>query len=180
VVVGVAVGVSMGVGIDVAVCVGVTVGVLVGVGVAVGVGVLVDVGVAVGVGVTVGVLVGVGVAVGVGVLVGAIVGVGQGVNGLSTNWAQPDPTGLNEKNPGTAVGVSERGCGAMVSVGVGRSGWTGAVFSHPARAAVSATTVRTSTTDFEMHERLQESVHRIISKRLLTAVASGAADAGIG
>ena len=119
-VVGVAVWVSMGVVIDVAVGVGVTVSVLVGIRVAVGVGVtvgvLVGVGVAVGVGVTVGALVGVGVAVGVGVLVGAI------------------------------VGVSERGCGAMVSVGVGRSGWTGAVFSHPARAAVSAKTVRTSTT----------------------------------
>ena len=116
------------------------------VGVAVWVSMEVVIDVAVGVGVTVGVLVGVGVAVGVGVLVGAIVGVGQGVIGLATNWAQPDPTGLNEKNPGTAVGVSERGCGPMVGVGVGRSGWTGAVFSHPARAAVSAKTVRTSTT----------------------------------
>jgi hypothetical protein len=153
------VGVLVGVGI-IAVGVGVKVGVLVGVGVEVGVGVmvgvLVGVGIiAVGVGVKVGVLVGVGVEVGVGVTVGVLVGVkvgvGQGVIGLSTNPEQPDPGGLYEKEPGTAVGVSERDCGAMVGIGVGRSGWTEAVFSHATRAAVSATTARPSGIDFKIH-----------------------------
>jgi hypothetical protein len=157
---------------------GVSVGVLVGgtgvrvggTGVALGIGgtgVSVSVGVAVGVADGLGVWVAVPVGVMVGVFVGVRVGVGQGVIGLSTNPVQPDPGGLNEKDPGTTVGLSERGCPAMAGRGVDSGGWTGTVFPHAPTAAISATTVRTGATDFGMREHHQESVYRIIAKRLL-------------